>query len=175
MTQLLDWQTQVIGDIINAEGEKYTNRSNDRGGPTKFGVTLKTLRAYRKDDALTAEAVMKLTKSEAQDIYESEYAAPFSFVECKELFSVLVNGGVNHGVGAMTKMLQQVVKVNPDGDLGPVTRKAVIDMFLSDPVKLTCQVVAKRAALYAHIIVVDESQRANAAGWFNRLADDLTW
>ncbi|MDU6240386.1 MAG: glycosyl hydrolase 108 family protein, partial [Bradyrhizobium sp.] len=39
----------------------YTNHPADRGGPTNMGITLETLRAWRHNDALTAEDVKQLS------------------------------------------------------------------------------------------------------------------
>ena len=33
----------LINEIINREGRKFTNLPADKGGPTKFGITQKTL------------------------------------------------------------------------------------------------------------------------------------
>ena len=53
-------------------GARYTNHPRDPGGPTKYGVTLKALAAYR-DEPCTAEDVMNLTEDEAKKIYRKNY------------------------------------------------------------------------------------------------------
>ena len=40
--------TEIIDDVLEAEGSKYTNDPADPGGPTRWGITLKTLRRWRQ-------------------------------------------------------------------------------------------------------------------------------
>ena len=61
----------IIDGIIKREGG-YVNNPADRGGPTKFGITLKTLKAWR-GSPVTAWGVEGLGEDEAREIYESEY------------------------------------------------------------------------------------------------------
>ena len=49
----------VFRHLLASEGG-YTNDPRDRGGPTRWGVTLEVLRVWRKDDTLTAKDVKAL-------------------------------------------------------------------------------------------------------------------
>ncbi len=51
----------------------YSNRASDRGGPTKYGVTHKTLAAHRGVPSVAADQVKTMTKMEAEDIYRRSY------------------------------------------------------------------------------------------------------
>ena len=62
---------EIIEGIIHKEGG-YVNHPNDRGGPTKYGVTQKTLSRYYGYQA-SIEDVKNLDKSVAYDIYERYY------------------------------------------------------------------------------------------------------
>ncbi len=66
----------IISDILRREGDRYTNHPADRGGPTKYGITLLTLAAYRdamnaggEHPSATAADVERLTEVEARAIY----------------------------------------------------------------------------------------------------------
>ena len=61
----------IIGEIIKREGG-FVDHPSDRGGPTKFGITLRTLRAWR-GQPVTREDVRTLTKAEARQIYAERY------------------------------------------------------------------------------------------------------
>ena len=53
----------LITEIMKAEGwDKYTNDPADRGGPTKWGITLKAWSEYHGLD-LTAEDIQAITYS----------------------------------------------------------------------------------------------------------------
>ena len=54
--------------VIGNEGG-YVNNSSDRGGPTNFGITMKTLQDYRKK-SVTIDDVKCLKIEEAQAIYK---------------------------------------------------------------------------------------------------------
>lgn len=51
----------------------YVNHPDDPGGATNFGITFKTLSAYRKNPKLTIDDVKNLTRDEAIEILYSEY------------------------------------------------------------------------------------------------------
>src|SRR5437667_223125 len=59
---------QIIDEIIHREGGVFVDLPEDRGGPTKFGVTLTTLREWKHNDALTASDVEALGEPEARTI-----------------------------------------------------------------------------------------------------------
>ena len=67
---------QIIADVIKREGSKYTNDPTDRGGPTKYGITLRTLQAWRRSQGQTRKLqphdVKILTREEAVAIYPEE-------------------------------------------------------------------------------------------------------
>ena len=61
---------EVINDILQKEGG-FVNHPDDRGGPTNFGITLKTYQKYKKN--ATIEDLKRMLKVEAFTIYEIEY------------------------------------------------------------------------------------------------------
>ena len=64
----------VIADVLRREGSKFTDDPHDRGGPTRFGITVKALCEYRravggfvpKTVDEIREAIKSLTKAEAE-------------------------------------------------------------------------------------------------------------
>jgi len=114
---------QIISGIIQREGVQYTNNPDDAGGPTKFGITLMTLSAWRGHPA-TDDDIKHLEESEARQIYQARY---FSTPQFDQVYSIsasvgiaLLDAGVNNGVVTATKYLQRVLAVmNQQGRLYP--------------------------------------------------------
>lgn len=161
----------TLDRIVGREGG-YVDNPVDKGGPTKFGVTLKTLSEWRKgwQKDVTAEDVKALTIQEAKDIYRKAYVEQpgYRIISDPKLFDLVVDSAVNHGHAKATKMIQEALGVTQDGVLGMVTSAALGKV---DAGYLYRKAVAARAKFYGRIISSDHSQAVFAAGWMNRLAE----
>ena len=105
----------------------YSNHPDDRGGPTKYGITLATLRRWRKNYALTGADVRALTHAEAVQIYIDggywdEWMDDPDIPAWLALW-VFVDG-VNEGLRDATKRAQAACGVAADGKVGPMTLAA---------------------------------------------------
>jgi lysozyme family protein len=160
----------AIDRIIRRESSAYTNHPADRGGPTKYGITRNQLARFR-GRACSEEDVRNLTEAEARRIYEREYCAPFAWITWARLREFAVNAAVQHGVGRAVKMLQEAAGVTVDGIIGEETKTAV---NRRDTLMIFANFVELRARFYGDILQRDKSQLVFAAGWFHRLADDLS-
>ncbi len=110
--------------IFGHEGG-YSNRSTDRGGPTKYGITLATLSAHR-GRKLTAADVKKLTLPEAETIYRKSYwTQAGGDILPVGLDYACFDFGINSGPARGNRVLQQVVGTAPDGIIGVKTLDAV--------------------------------------------------
>lgn len=163
---------QLITDILVREGwDKYTNDPDDRGGPTKWGITLAAWRDYVAH-AVTPAEIERLTEGQAREFYRSEYIVRpgFSKITNNDLMELVVDCGVNHGVGRAARWLQQAAKVGIDGKVGPAT----IAKVNSTPwLVLFLRIVGYRARFYASIVKRDPSQLKYIEGWIDRAADFL--
>lgn len=164
---------RVIRGILAAESSTYTNHPADRGGPTKYGITLATLRDQPGYGHAAPIDIQKLTEDQATEIYLRIYAAPYKALSNEAIFEFVVNGAVQHGVRGMNKIIQRAVKTDVDGVLGTRSWREIQSLEQKDPVALLAGIVAERCGYYANILSSDHSQRVFAAGWFNRIAKDL--
>ena len=155
----------VLDSILASEGSTYTNTPGDAGGPTRWGVTLKTLSAYR-GVACTPEDVENLTEAEARSIYTKLYVTPFASFASDELRLVAVDAAVLHGVAGSIVLLQKAAGVSPDGVLGPMTLAAVQRL---DGKRLALFALAERCSSEGGIVTHDPTQAKFAAGWANRV------
>lgn len=152
-----------IDRVLVHEGG-YSNNPSDPGGPTNFGITLADARAYWKPKA-TAADVRAMPKSVAVDIYRARY---WETQRCDELpsgvdYSVF-DYGVNSGIGRAKKVLQRVVGVTDDGDLGPLTMQAIAARDAADIVAAICN---ERLAFLKSL----KTWSVFGKGWASRVAD----
>src|ERR1044072_5116460 len=116
---------QIIDDLIRREGDKYTDHPADKSGPTKYGITLNTLQAYRRRQdpryVATAADVADLSEGVARLIYMRTFILDpgFDQLDNEALRSFLVDAGVQHGPEDAVRWLQAAIGVKVDGKLGP--------------------------------------------------------
>lgn len=104
----------------------YVNAKTDRGGPTKYGITHKTLAAHRGVASITAAQVKALTLKEAEEIYRRSYwTQSGGDLLPAGLDYAAFDYGVNSGPARAVKSLQKVVGVTQDGIVGGQTLAAV--------------------------------------------------
>ncbi|NBC47311.1 MAG: hypothetical protein GVY22_04825 [Gammaproteobacteria bacterium] len=112
-------------DIILGHEGGYVDHPSDPGGATNMGITFETLRAWR-GESITKADVQELSEDEAREIYRANY---WNALNCDQLpigvDLVTFDFGVNAGVSRAAKMLQRIVAVEADGQIGPITIGAV--------------------------------------------------
>jgi lysozyme family protein len=152
--------------IFKAEGG-YSDTPGDSGGPTNFGITLATLKAYDGNQALTADDVKKLAPATATEIYRTAY---WNRMQCGALPAGLdlevFDFGVNSGPAESVKTLQKIVGVTPDGSIGPITLAAVGQLNAAD---LVARFAQARLAFYQSLNKPEFEQ-----GWTTRVAQIQT-
>lgn len=157
----------LIKRVIEREGG-YVDHPADRGGPTKYGITLATLHEWR-EVPVGASDVQALTMEEAAIIYKSRYFMKpgLDAVTDPEVQELLFDYAVNSGPGAAVRALQTAIGVTADGSFGPVS-KAALAQIINMPA-LFYRLKAERYESLLRYIGRDPSQAVFAAGWSNRL------
>lgn len=160
---------ELIDRVIEREGG-YVNHSADRGGPTKYGITLNTLERYRGQPC-TAADVEALTLEEARAIYYQDYWSKPGFANL-DLSDVVVemvfDAGVHSGPARAVKFLQAAAGVTPDGDIGPKTIAAAGAL---SPVRLAANIMAERNEFLGRLVTNNPSQAVFAHGWDRRISE----
>jgi lysozyme family protein len=158
----------IIERTLKLEGgAKYTQHvENGRVTPTKYGVTLFTLRKFKPN--ATAEDVKALTLEEAIRIYDSTYWKEANVeVYPVILWDLIFDGNINHGPTGMARVTQRALNdlgqtVKIDGRIGPNSMKAI---HAVDPVELRKAILNRRERLYSQLPDFHKFGR----GWMNRL------
>lgn len=160
----------IIDSIVQREGG-YVDHPNDV--PTKYGITQDTLKRFLNQPVSKAD-IANLQRDDAESIYREEYVKPFEFITDLRLGNFLVNSAVQHGTEVAARWLQAALQVQVDGRLGPVTQAAYANVSPQTIPSLLLDLVQERLQFYANILHRRTSKWVFAAGWLNRLADDLT-
>lgn len=171
--------SQIIDRLIQREGAEYTNDPADRGGPTKYGITLSTLQRTFNPRA-TAEDVAALTEAQAREIYRLEYVDAPGFGAIMLLTPTvgaeLVDSGVLHGPWRAIRWLQVALnaltmrKLTIDGECGPRTVGALSEYLNDRGHEGERVLLAALSAEQGHFLLglpsADPRQRRFAYGWF---------
>ncbi len=157
----------ILDEVIRREGG-YVDHPHDRGGPTNFGITMRTLAAWR-GRPVTRDEVRDLTEDEARAIYQRQYLSRPGFDQIADplLRGLLVDYGVHSGPMRAISDLQRAARVTVDGVIGPQTLAAVAAVG-AESIR---RAVLRARGEYLARLLSDPSQRVFAAGWLRRLME----
>lgn len=165
----------VIDEVMLSEGwPTFTDKPNDRGGPTKGGVTLKTLSGYMGRPC-TVEELQALDENTARAIYETIFIVKPGFMRIADerVREYLIDIGVTSSPARAVRYLQRVLgfpEKQVDGVLGSATAAAA-NRF--DPDALLRRLVAYRAKKMAADVQDNPAQLENLEGWIARAVKPL--
>lgn len=166
----------IIDEIIEREGG-YVDHEADRGGPTKYGITLQTLRNYRDDHTLGAEDIRALSRQEARDIYRERYlrGPGIDQITDDSLRAHVLDCAVLYAPRTAIEWLQTATGAEPvDGLMGPITRQAVDHaVTTAGAATVHCRIVRQRILSMARLVRTDRSQGDFIVGWCRRALDWL--
>ena len=132
----------------------YVNDPRDPGGETNFGISKRSYPGVN---------IKELTRDEAVAIYHRDYWQPVKADSMPPLIAICAfDAAVNQGVRAATTLLQKAAGVAADGQIGPITLKAVND---ADPTNLMTEYLGWRLHRYANTANAITYMR----GWSNRI------
>lgn len=178
----------AMDHILTVEGKAFTDHPLDKGGPTKFGITLADLREYRGDPKLTGSAVRDMEEDEARKIYKAKYWDKMNLGFLTGDFRValaLFDQGVNRGTKTAIMMAQQMLNnqkyygrqqkpLTVDGVLGPVTQSLLNDV---SPDFFCRELIQSAQHGYLDIVQRKPDQMVFLKGWLNRthILEDICW
>lgn len=159
----------ALAHVLAMEGG-FSDDPYDPGGPTNFGITLRTYAAHtgRALDASSQAALIAELRAIAPQtvraIYRTRYWEP---ARCPTLPPALAlfhfDAAVNHGVGTAIRALQEALPVAVDGEIGPITERAIRTSDVR-------QVIARYAAIRERRYRALKHFWRFGRGWLNRVA-----
>lgn len=164
---MADIADTLIAELIEREGG-FVDSAVDEGGATKYGITIGTLRDWRRCP-VSRDDVINLTIEEASRIYKTNYfiASGFDKIPDAAVQGFLFDFGVNSGVGTATRALQRCIGAKDDGAMGPISFAAL--KAVNNLEALFYRLKCERFELLLRFIGSHAEQAANAIGWANRL------
>jgi type VI secretion system secreted protein VgrG len=162
--------------VLRHEGSRYTDDPHDPGGPTRWGVTLGTLRQIRP--GATPSDVARLTREEAEETYRRLWWEPLLLdavagqTVAAKIFDLSINLGVPAGVRLLQRALGQLGHpVAIDGVMGPITIAAVNAV---NPHSLLLELASLQTAYYRSLIARSPELDRYRRGWLARAAWPFT-
>ncbi len=164
-------------DVIGGKPVLKAKSRNDKGGPTKYGITEGTLLSSHKAGVVGHADIVKLTKAEAETIYRSRYCDPYGWLELPfEACLCLLDATINHGMGGTARIAQRVGNsfgCSPalvvDGKWGPKTKAVVWNLAMKNGAGFAQEFLHWRKDYFDRIIEGNPSQDTFRNGWYNRL------
>lgn len=164
LRKALDYTFQNEGGFANVKG--------DRGGATKYGITIGTLARWRKHP-VSVKDVQALTLNEAMEIYEHWYWRPVGchHIKSDAVATALFDIGVVRGVGVPVKYAQEILGCAVDGHMGPITLGVINN---TNPNRFLRAFAVRVEQGFDSIVRNNPSQQKFQKGWRNRARRLLT-
>ena len=155
-------------------GSKYTNKKSDRGGATKYGITIATWRTvgYDKngDGKIDENDVKLITEEDFKKVLKKNFWDKWKADQIKnqKVAEILVDWLWASGKWGIIKP-QQLLGVKADGIVGAKTLAAVNNY--PNQRQLFDIIKNARKAFIDKVIKNDPRQIAHKKGWLNRIND----
>lgn len=157
----------IVGEILRREGG-FVNNPSDRGGATNFGITIQTLRWWRKDPNAD---IRTLGEAEAREILTALYIdKPKISLLPEAIREFMADFSVHSGPYVAIQHLQRALGVTVDGEIGPETLGAVASF---DTDKLLRLLIASRVKMVAKLVQKAPNQVVFLVGWVDRVLSFL--
>src|SRR5574337_666905 len=145
---------QYFPKLISLEGG-YSDDPDDKGGPTKYGVTIYDWKKYgydvNKDGKIDADDVKAITIEDAERIAKIEYwdVVQGDDINSQSVAEFIADWAYNSGVRTAVKRVQRLLGLTDDGILGPITLKSINS---ADPHVLFDRLKAAREAFFNALV-----------------------
>jgi lysozyme family protein len=185
----------AFAELLGIEGG-FVDDPVDRGGATKYGISLRFLKAegaidedldgyadfdLDMDGDIDGADIRKLTVGDAKSLYKRSF---WQVLECESfprpIGEMLFDQGVNGGNHAAKKLLQQAINavlragqyrsipLKVDGQIGEKARRAFDSMWARHPGQLAIEYREAVKDRYVAIVRRNPSQAKFLKGWLNR-------
>lgn len=178
---MANYENVIPLTLMYEGGDTFTNIKEDKGGATKWGVSLLFIRGTNDemfdlngDGVLNANDIRLMTEEVAtlgfkKYFWDTPYG--LDWLDSDKKAFVVFDAAVNNGPGNATKFIQRAVRAlgmdcDVDGKFGRQTAKCLKDA----PVEEFCDAFLNaREDFFRAIVERNPSQRIFINGWLNRI------
>lgn len=176
-----DWFEKAVLKVLQHEGKLNANEK-DRGGVTKFGISLRYLQLVdldlNKDGKVDVEDIFCVSQAIATNIYRKEWWERYKYHEINDfaIAAKVFDLAINMGATQAHKLLQvSINRLSPhslkvDGVLGSRTMYA-LNQMIDDSKAIDVLEVFKTAAtsFYKDLVLNDKELEIFEQGWLRRV------
>ena len=160
---------QILEDVLEKEGwPTYTEHPNDRGGPTKGGITLRSLESFR-EKRCTRRELQALKQKDALALLERRYVNQngIYLLVNTPIGPQLVDNAVLSGPVLAVKDFQRVfrARIAVDGIIG---KQTVAAYEKEDPRRVGHRLAVRRALRLCRHVQKNPDQVVFLSGWIRR-------
>jgi lysozyme family protein len=170
---MAEFTPETVNLVLKHEG-LFSNDPVDPGGATKYGVSLRYLKAHgldlNHDGIIDINDIMGMSVEEATEIYRVAWdRTNFSQINEQKLATKMFDIAVNIGTCRAVALLQRAALIHQvDGKLGNDTLR-VVNTSQTD--SLYMQLEKEQALYYQKLVTVKPVLGKYLEGWLNRAYD----
>lgn len=165
----------AIPIILRHEGG-FVNNSNDPGGATNYGVSLRWLKSQGlagdidHDGDVDIADIKGLTPALASEFYRTQWWNKYSYgtIVAQMVATKVFDMSVNLGPPRAHKIVQQIIGVIQDGVLGP---KSFQEINAASNLSLLTRIQEAQATFYRSLVAANPARQEFLNGWLARAYD----
>lgn len=162
----------VIPITLEFEGG-YSNRENDKGGETKYGITKPFYDTYKNEVRDIAPDIKSLTLDDAKKLYKAHWDRyKLGYIQDKRkallINDYIINSSTKPTIKRIQRILQRYYDIDADGLIGQQTINAINEI---DFETFADSIQTDRRNHYDNCVDKTPTDIENIDGWMNRLND----
>jgi lysozyme family protein len=170
----------AIPTILRHEGG-FNNDSQDAGGATNFGVSLRWLKAQglledlEQQDRTQDEIVVvkEMTQEQAAALYKSYWWNPYNYgaIDSQLVATKIFDTAVNLGAPRAHRIVQTCLGFPQDQRDGILGSKTMAEINAAGAAPLVVQIQNLQAAFYRQLVATNPARAKFLNGWLQRAYD----
>lgn len=164
---MANFDIAVTKTILNEGGDKYTDYAFDKGGATKYGISLSFYKTLPGKSSATYQDIKNLSLDDAKSIYKKYFwdANKYGDIASQDDANKIFDMSVLIGAGSINRILQKSLGMDNkdiDGIIGASTLGKI------NSKNIGCELTLGLVKHFVSICNKNKAQSVNLLGWINR-------